>query len=74
MILLLSSLTYVSQSKEPADVPKPDHDVNTKKLKVKCGAPQGALLGLLLFHISMNSISKQSSQLSYYLFTDDTRP
>ena len=46
--------------------------VNSDFLSVKCGVPQGSILGPLLFLLYINDISEASNRLSYILFADDT--
>ena len=44
----------------------------SEKLGVKCGVPQGSVLGPLLFLIYVNDIAHVSSELLLFLFADDT--
>ena len=45
---------------------------HSKKSFVKCGVPQGSILGPLLFLVYVNDIINSAPLLSYTLFADDT--
>ena len=46
--------------------------VNSDRIGVTSGVPQGSILGPLLFNVFMNDISNVSSSLKFILFADDT--
>ena len=47
-------------------------DCKSKKMTVKCGVPQGSVLGPVLFLLYINDIQNASTKLNFILFADDT--
>jgi ribonuclease P/MRP protein subunit RPP40 len=48
------------------------NNVDSKMLPVRCGVPQGSILGPLLFILFINDIVHSSKLLEYIIFADDT--
>ena len=48
------------------------NNVSSHHLPVRCGVPQGSILGPLLFNIYINDISTISNVMEFALFADDT--
>ena len=59
--------SYLSQRKQYVSI----NGHNSDLLTVKCGVPQGSVLGPLLFLIYINDLHIVSSKLKFYLFADD---
>ena len=60
--------SYLSNRKQYVNINK----VNSPKLNITCGIPQGSILGPLMFLLYINDIANVSSVLFFLLFADDT--
>ena len=47
-------------------------NVNSNEAVIKCGVPQGSILGTLLFILCINDMYKISSILEFIIFADET--
>ena len=59
---------YLQERKQCVSIGNTNSDVKI----LKCGVPQGSILGPLLFLIYINDITNSSNKLKFLLFADDT--
>ena len=48
------------------------NQISSQRLKIRCGVPQGSILGPTLFILYINDMYKVSNKLKFILFADDT--
>ena len=60
--------SYLNNRKQYVDL----NNVASSHKTIKCGIPQGSILGPLLFILYINDISNSSNLLKFILFADDT--
>ena len=64
--------SYLFNRKQYIEFQNDDKKVKTNSLTIKCGEPQGSILGLLLFIFYINDLYRASNILKPIMFVDDT--
>ena len=60
--------SYLTNTEQYASI----NNMDSNPRVIKCGVPQGSILGPLLFLIFINDITKCSDQFKYILYADDS--
>ena len=63
--------SYLSNWKQYIEFQNDDKKEKTNSLTIKCGVPQGSILGLLLFIVYVNDLYRASNILKPNMFADD---
>ena len=64
--------SYLSNRKQYIEFQNDDKKEKTNSLTIKCGVPQGSILGLLLFIVYVNGLYRASNILKPIIFANDT--
>ena len=65
-------LSYLSNRKQNIEFQNDDKKETTNSLTIKCGVPQGSILGPLLFIVYVGDLYRGSNILKPIMFADDT--
>ena len=64
--------SYLSNRKQYIEFQNDDKKEKTNSLTIKCGVPQGSILGPLLFIVYVNDLYRASNILKPIMFANDT--
>ena len=64
--------SYLSNRKQNTEFQTDDKKEKTRLLTIKCGVPQGSILGPLFFIVYVNHVYRASNILKPIMFADDT--
>ena len=63
--------SYLSKRKQDIEFQNDDKKEKTNSLTIKCGVPQGSILGPLLFIVYVNDLYRSSNILKHIMFAND---